>query len=44
MAHDKKVRDGRVTFILARGIGDTFIARDVDLSDVERLLRGAVAA
>ena len=42
MAHDKKVRDGRVTFILARGIGEAFIARDVDLSDVERLLRGAV--
>ncbi|MEX2453059.1 MAG: 3-dehydroquinate synthase [Rhodospirillaceae bacterium] len=44
MGHDKKVRDGRVTFILARGIGEAFIARDVDLGDVERLLAGRIAA
>ncbi|CAN0051357.1 unnamed protein product [Discosporangium mesarthrocarpum] len=44
MGHDKKVQDGRVTFILARGIGDAFVARDVDLDDVERLLDDAVAA
>ena len=44
MGHDKKVRDGRVTFILARGIGDAFVSRDVNLEDVERLLRDAIAA
>ena len=44
MGHDKKVRDGRVTFILARAIGDAFIARDVDMAAVEDMLRHAVAA
>ena len=29
MAQDKKVRHGKLTFILARGIGEAFIARDV---------------
>lgn len=44
MAHDKKVRDGRVTFILVRAIGAAFIAGDVDPGDVERLLAERVAA
>lgn len=44
MGHDKKVQDGKVTFILARGIGKAFVARDVDLGDVERLLDDAVGA
>ena len=30
MRQDKKVERGRLTFILARGIGESFIARDVD--------------
>lgn len=30
MGHDKKVAGGKLTFILARGIGRAFIARDVD--------------
>jgi 3-dehydroquinate synthetase len=29
MQQDKKVRQGKLTFILARGIGAAFIARDV---------------
>jgi 3-dehydroquinate synthetase len=29
MAQDKKVRGGRMTFILARGIGEAFVSRDV---------------
>jgi 3-dehydroquinate synthetase len=29
MCQDKKVKAGRMTFILARAIGDTFITRDV---------------
>jgi 3-dehydroquinate synthase len=30
MGHDKKVRDGKLTFILVRGIGQAFVASDVD--------------
>jgi 3-dehydroquinate synthase len=29
MAQDKKVRDGQMTFILVRGIGESFVSRDV---------------
>jgi 3-dehydroquinate synthase len=38
MRRDKKVRGGAITFILVRGIGQAFIARDVDMAEVERLL------
>jgi len=38
MAHDKKVRDGRITFVLARGIGRAFLADDVPLDTVRDLL------
>ena len=38
MGQDKKVRDGRLAFILARDIGETFVARDVDLASVTALL------
>jgi 3-dehydroquinate synthase len=31
---DKKVSRGRLTFILVRGIGQAFVARDVDAADV----------
>lgn len=41
---DKKVDQGRPVFVLANGIGDAFIARDVDLSDVEAVLGQAIAA
>ncbi len=44
MGRDKKVRDGTVTFVLVRGIGQAFGARDVALADVARLLKGAIAA
>jgi 3-dehydroquinate synthase len=43
MAQDKKVADGRITFILARGIGQAFVARDVDIGDVRALLEQSVA-
>jgi len=39
MKQDKKVADGRMTFILARGIGDAFITREVDPADVIACLR-----
>jgi 3-dehydroquinate synthase len=38
MRQDKKVQDNRLTFILARGIGTAFIARDVSESDVLAVL------
>ena len=44
MAQDKKVRDGKITFILTRGIGDAFITSDIDISDVEALLDKAIAS
>jgi 3-dehydroquinate synthase len=44
MAQDKKVRDGRITFVLARGIGKAFVARDVDTEVVRAVLQQAVAA
>jgi 3-dehydroquinate synthase len=44
MHRDKKVRNGRVTFILARGIGKSFVAEDIDLAEVEALLQDAAAA
>ncbi|HEX9464404.1 MAG TPA: 3-dehydroquinate synthase [Alphaproteobacteria bacterium] len=44
MAQDKKVRDGKVTFILARGIGRAFIERSVDPGAVRGVLESALAA
>ena len=38
MAQDKKVRDGRLTFVLTRGIGAAFITRDVDAKDLQSFL------
>lgn len=41
MMHDKKMEGGTLPFLLARGIGETFLARDVDLDDVAAFLDGA---
>jgi 3-dehydroquinate synthase len=38
MAQDKKAEGGRLTFILARGIGEAFAAKDVDAAAVRRFL------
>ena len=38
MAHDKKMAGGRLPFLLARGIGETFVAKDVDLGAVAAFL------
>ena len=38
MAHDKKVKDGTLTFVLAKGIGHAFTARDVPLDTVRAAL------
>jgi 3-dehydroquinate synthase len=44
MAQDKKVVDGRLRFILARGIGAAFVADDVPLDAVRGVLTDALAA
>lgn len=44
MAQDKKVMDGRLRFVLARGIGDAFVTSDVDRGAVRDLLADALAA
>jgi 3-dehydroquinate synthase len=38
MAHDKKVADGRLTFILLRGLGRAFITRDVPMDAVRDII------
>jgi 3-dehydroquinate synthase len=40
MAHDKKMEGGKLPFLLARGIGQTFLAKDVDLAEVAAFLDG----
>ena len=44
MAQDKKVHDGRLRFILARGIGDAFICDDVPGELLRNTLTEALAA
>jgi 3-dehydroquinate synthase len=39
MAGDKKAEGGRLTLILARGIGEAFVERDVDLARLTEFLR-----
>ena len=43
MAQDKKVKRGKLTFILARGIGASFIAPDVDAAEVRAFLTEQLA-
>ncbi|RQW45959.1 3-dehydroquinate synthase [Novosphingobium sp. LASN5T] len=38
MLHDKKMDAGTLPFLLLRGIGETFLAKDVDLGDVAAFL------
>jgi 3-dehydroquinate synthase len=44
MMRDKKVQEGRITFVLAHGIGKAFVSRDVSFEDVHQLLRNAAQA
>jgi shikimate kinase/3-dehydroquinate synthase len=39
MQHDKKMRDGRLAFVLVRGIGQAFTSRDVPPEAVAAVLR-----
>jgi 3-dehydroquinate synthase len=43
MAQDKKVRRGKLTFILVRGIGASFVAPEVDADRVRTFLREKLA-
>ncbi len=43
MRTDKKVRDGRLSFILARGIGRAFMCRNVEDDDVRAVLDASMA-
>lgn len=38
MLHDKKMAGGTLPFLLARGIGQTFLSKDVDLADLTRFM------
>jgi 3-dehydroquinate synthase len=44
MAQDKKVKDGALTFILARGIGQSFIAQGIPADTVKKFLVGELYA
>ncbi|WP_225770156.1 3-dehydroquinate synthase [Inquilinus sp. Marseille-Q2685] len=44
MTRDKKVRDGRMTFILVRGIGQAFVTSEVPVEPVAAVLADAIAA
>ncbi|MDE1149231.1 MAG: 3-dehydroquinate synthase [Azospirillaceae bacterium] len=44
MAKDKKVLDGGITFILARGIGQAFTARGIDPAPVRDVVAAALEA
>jgi 3-dehydroquinate synthase len=44
MAQDKKAEAGQLTFILARALGDAFVAKDVDAEAVGRFLVSEGAA
>ncbi|MEM9044690.1 MAG: 3-dehydroquinate synthase [Pseudomonadota bacterium] len=42
MGQDKKVKQGQLAFILARGIGEAFLTRDADMGAVEAVLTEAL--
>ena len=44
MYQDKKVRQGKLTFIMARGIGQAFVTRDTDLDVVRQVLADGLPA
>jgi 3-dehydroquinate synthase len=38
IAQDKKVKNGKLTFVLTRGLGQSFVADDVPASEVQRFI------
>ena len=43
MSQDKKVQNGKLAFIMARSIGDSFVDRNVDLTVVKSVLEDALS-
>jgi 3-dehydroquinate synthase len=43
MLHDKKMDAGTLPFVLMKGIGEAFLAKDVDLTQVASFLDGELA-
>jgi 3-dehydroquinate synthase len=43
MTLDKKVQDGAITFILARGVGKAFVTTDVPMTVLSDTLANALA-
>lgn len=41
MKGDKKMSDGKLSFVIARGIGKSFLSKDVDMQDVKTVLQNA---
>ncbi|MBY0431817.1 MAG: hypothetical protein K2Q10_11505 [Rhodospirillales bacterium] len=44
MASDKKVADGKVTFVVARGIGQAFLSDSIPPAEVLAVLEDSIAA
>jgi 3-dehydroquinate synthase len=44
MSRDKKVKDGRIAFVLAKGIGQAFFPAHAELDAISALLETAIAA
>jgi 3-dehydroquinate synthase len=44
IAQDKKVKRGQLTFILARGIGQAFVANDIDAADMRAFLQEKISS
>ncbi len=41
---DKKVAGGKPSLVLARGIGDAFLSRDVDVEEISTVIKNSLAA
>ena len=44
MGQDKKVMDGAIHYVMARGIGQAFVTADVDADVVKTVLEQALSA
>ncbi len=44
MSQDKKVKDGKITFVLVRGIGQAFLTADVPVEKVRETLTSVIAS
>ncbi|MEM7507977.1 MAG: 3-dehydroquinate synthase [Pseudomonadota bacterium] len=44
MGQDKKVQQGQLAFILARGIGEAFLTREADMTVIREVLAGELTA